>query len=176
MPKTSLIVSFIGDDRPGLVEEFSGKIAPHNANWIESRMTQLAGKFAGLFRIEADAGKMLELKQAIEELTSDKMHIMMEEISDKEKDKAEQGPVHYHKLEILGHDRVGIVREISRTLLEENINISDFISEVTTAPMSGNPLFKASVTFENMGDHGKEVLQSKLDKIATKLSIEINLV
>ena len=172
MEKTSLIVSFIGDDRPGLVEQFSKTIAEQDANWVESRMTEMCGKFAGLFRVEANPDKLIELKKAIESLSSDTMNIMTEEISGE----VDSSAVQYRKIEVVGHDQVGIVREVSRNLLEENINISDFHSEVYSAPMTGVQIFKAIVTFENIDEHDNDGLQAKLDKIAAALSLEIKLI
>ena len=42
-----LILTAIGDDRPGLVGELSAAISAHQGNWLESSMSRLAGKFAG---------------------------------------------------------------------------------------------------------------------------------
>jgi glycine cleavage system regulatory protein len=49
---TSLILTVIGADRPGLVEALAATIATHQGNWLESRMAHLAGKFAGILRLE----------------------------------------------------------------------------------------------------------------------------
>ena len=46
--QTSFIITFIGDDRPGLVEQLSAAIEQSGGNWLESRMSHLAGKFAGI--------------------------------------------------------------------------------------------------------------------------------
>ena len=46
--ETSYIVTFIGEDRPGLVEAVSAVIEQSGGNWHESRLSQLGGKFAGL--------------------------------------------------------------------------------------------------------------------------------
>jgi len=55
----SVVLTLIGDDRPGLVESVSEVLAAHGANWEQSRMASLAGKFAGiptLHRVFPDAG------------------------------------------------------------------------------------------------------------------------
>ena len=44
----SLVLTVIGDDRPGLVGQLSAAISKHNGNWLESSMSHLAGKFAGI--------------------------------------------------------------------------------------------------------------------------------
>ena len=42
-----LVLTFVGDDRPGLVNAISEKIAAFGGTWLESRSARLAGKFAG---------------------------------------------------------------------------------------------------------------------------------
>jgi len=49
---TDVVVTLLGPDRPGLVEMVAGIIAGHGGNWLESRMSRLAGKFAGILRAE----------------------------------------------------------------------------------------------------------------------------
>ena len=52
---TSLIVlTIIGEDKPGVVEWISGLVADHQANWLESRMARLSGKFAGILHVEVE--------------------------------------------------------------------------------------------------------------------------
>ena len=48
MSTTFLVLTVIGDDRPGLVEQLAAAISEHRGNWLESSMAHLAGKFAGI--------------------------------------------------------------------------------------------------------------------------------
>ena len=50
-----LVLTVIADDKPGIVEKLSSVIADHHGNWLESRMAQMAGKFAGILRISIDS-------------------------------------------------------------------------------------------------------------------------
>src|SRR5947207_13680214 len=56
-PMTDLVLTLLGPDRPGLVELVAGVIAAHGGNWLESRMSHLAGKFAGILRAELPGGR-----------------------------------------------------------------------------------------------------------------------
>ena len=51
-PTVSLILTVIGDDRPGLVERLASAISRHDGNWLESSMSHLSGKVAGIVSIE----------------------------------------------------------------------------------------------------------------------------
>ena len=63
-----LVLTVIGDDRPGLVGELSATISAHQGNWLESSMAQLAGKFAGIVEVSIDAAQADALSKALGEL------------------------------------------------------------------------------------------------------------
>ena len=46
----ALVLTVIGEDRPGLVEALADLIDRHEGSWDESRMARLAGHFAGVAR------------------------------------------------------------------------------------------------------------------------------
>ena len=49
---TPFVFTFVGADQPGLVEQLSQTVAEHGGNWLESRMSELAGQFAGIVKVE----------------------------------------------------------------------------------------------------------------------------
>jgi hypothetical protein len=61
--RTSLVLTFPGDDKPGIVEQLSERMVATGANWEESRMARLAGKFAGLLRPSVDEDRADTLRQ-----------------------------------------------------------------------------------------------------------------
>ena len=61
---TSLVLTVLGEDRPGLVEALSHIIAAHEGNWLESRMAHLAGQFAGILRASVPEGNAAALLTA----------------------------------------------------------------------------------------------------------------
>jgi len=48
---TYLVLTIIGDDRPGLVESLGQTVAKNSGNWLESSMSQVVGKYAGILRV-----------------------------------------------------------------------------------------------------------------------------
>ena len=63
-----LVLTLIGADRPGLVEAVAQTVADRGGNWLESRMIHLAGKFAGILRVEVPPGQADALARALEGL------------------------------------------------------------------------------------------------------------
>jgi glycine cleavage system regulatory protein len=79
------------------------------------------------------------------------------------------------RLEILGHDRPGIVREFSTALAMRRINVFEMRSDITSAPMSADPLFTASADIHVPADIDLDELRERLEIIADELLIEYTL-
>ena len=54
----SLVVTVIGKDRPGLVELVSAVVEEYGGDWVESRMSRLAGEFAQWVDADPDWERM----------------------------------------------------------------------------------------------------------------------
>src|SRR5436189_3912325 len=66
----SLVMTVIGQDRPGLVESVADLVASHGGNWLESRMSRLGGQFAGILRVEVQADKEQGLVSELKALSA----------------------------------------------------------------------------------------------------------
>lgn len=165
----SLVFTFLGLDRPGLVERLADVVADHQGNWLESRMTQLAGQFAGIARVTVPESEVDELSNALLSLNIEGLTINIQAgQSSPAGDKPKMC-----KLHILGNDRPGIVREVSRALKQQQINVVEMSSNITSAAMSGDALFEAHVSAEIPLGCDIDELEDSLDTIAEQLSIDI---
>src|ERR1035438_1203104 len=107
-----LVMTIIGPDRTGLVESVARVVAEHGGNWLESRMCRLGGEVAGILRIELPVAKSQTLLGALQTLQSSGLTVVVRP------DEAAAATTKGRKtrLEIVGHDRPGIVREITSAL------------------------------------------------------------
>ena len=78
-------------------------------------------------------------------------------------------------LELVGNDRPGIIKEISQALANRSVNVEDLHSEITSAPMSGEPLFKADIRLRVPADASIDDLRTALEAIAHDLIVDIDL-
>ena len=62
---TALVLTFIGDDKPGVVNAISEKIAACGGTWLESRLAHLAGEFAGILMIGISEERIGDLTAAL---------------------------------------------------------------------------------------------------------------
>jgi glycine cleavage system regulatory protein len=169
--KNSYIITFIGDDRPGLVEQLSSVIESNGGNWHESRLSQLGGKFAGLILVSlpADGGSSLEVD--LSALGASGLSVRVTATGEK------QAPVPGRDitLKVLGPDRPGIVREISRALAQRQVNVLEMDSEVISAPMSAEMIFSARIAAWIPEATDMDDLADTLDEIANQMTLEIDL-
>ena len=56
----TIILTVIGEDRPGLVSALSAPINAHGASWKRSQMSRLAGKFAGIVLVSVADDRQAE--------------------------------------------------------------------------------------------------------------------
>lgn len=169
--ETSYIITFIGDDRPGLVEQLSSVIESNRGNWHESRLSQLGGKFAGLILVSLPGESGAELEAELKGLVKSGLSVKVTPTS-------ATAAAHDGRditLTVIGPDRLGIVREISRALAERQINVVEMDSEVGSAPMSAEKMFKARIDARVPGDTDLEDLSDTLDEIANHMTLEIDL-
>ena len=66
--RTSLVLTVVGDDRPGLINTLSDTIAACDGNWTETRMASLGGKFAGILLVTVPQSKADALIGALRKL------------------------------------------------------------------------------------------------------------
>jgi glycine cleavage system regulatory protein len=179
--QTSFIVTFIGDDRPGLVEQLSAVIEKNKGNWQESRLSQLGGKFAGLILVAlpADGGPSLEADLAALAARGISVRVTpTETIADArgaQATVAASAPGRGIALSVIGPDRRGIVREIARALAQRQINVLEMTSDVQSAPMSAELIFTARIAAWIPEATNLDELRASLDEIADHMTLEIDL-
>jgi glycine cleavage system regulatory protein len=171
MVETSYVITFIGDDRPGLVEQVSSVVENNRGSWHESRLSQLGGKFAGivLVTLPADSGETLEAD--LKALSSSGLSVRVTPTTSI----SEHGDHRPITLTVMGPDRLGIVREISRTLAERQINVVEMDSHVNSAAMSAEMIFTARIDAQIPLNTDMDDLHETLDEIANHMTLEIDL-
>ena len=168
----TLVLTLIGPDRAGLVEAVADTIADHGGNWLESRMSRLAGQFAGILEVEAPEEQLSGLKTALQGLGRHGLSVITEDSEialPGEGDKA-------LSLELVGHDRPGIVREISQVLARRGVNVEELRTGRESAPMSGEALFRAWARLRLADGTDLEELRATLEAIASDLMVDLSLV
>ena len=167
---TSLVVTIIGNDRPGIVERLSEVVLGAGANWEESRMARLAGKFAGILHITVARGDAEALASALRAMTSDGLTVVVESSG-----AVAAVATRTVRLELVGNDHPGIIRDISRVLAQGQVNIEELETGVSGTPMSGEQLFRARAQLRLPNAVTTESLRERLEALAGDLMVDITL-
>jgi len=167
-----VILTLLGTDRPGLVEQVADTVARLGGNWLESRMAHLGGKFAGILRVQVPAEYLDALVAATEQLSRDDLRIVVETSPSA----PPTAPNRVVELECVGLDRPGIVRDITRVLAAAGANVEEIGTDASSAPMSGELLFRARIraVISDEADLGR--LREGLERVATDLMVELRTV
>ncbi len=166
----TLILTVIGDDRPGLVSSLSAPINAHGASWERSQMSRLEGKFAGIVLVAVADDRLEALVADLEALKDQGLQVVLERTD--QPDERESLRLH---LELLGADHPGIVAEVSACLADQGVSIEELSTDVRDAPMAGGTLFEASAELVAPPSTSTETLRSLLEKLADELMVEIKL-
>lgn len=169
MAKT-LVLTFVADDRPGIVDRLSEIVSEAGGNWLESRMAHLAEKFAGIVMIEIPAGKIAGLQKTLEILENEGFHLTVEEAK---AEAAQAGPL--YNLDLVGPDQSGILHEITHCLAEHGVSVEDMDTDIRDAPMSGGVMFYANAHIRLPKNLDAGQLQSALEALAGSLMVDITL-
>jgi len=136
-------------------------------------MAHLAGQFAGILHVTIDPQAADDLKAALEQLAGESLSVT---IARDDVAPVVPSPGLALKLDLIGQDRPGIVREISRALAARGVNVEELATECESAPWSGETLFKAQATLQAPADTDLDTLRQDLEAIAQDLMVEISLV
>ena len=168
---SSIVLTVVSDDNPGVVESLSEVIADHGGNWTESSMLSLAGKFAGILLVQVPAQRTAEFISALEALESQGLHIVVQrsDISPAPASSKE------YSIELVGQDHPGIVNEITGVLAKYAINVLELETTVQSASMSGESLFIAHANILVPAAADIEKLRSELEALANELMVDIEL-
>ena len=164
-----LILTVIGDDKPGLVGKLSAAISAHQGNWLESSMSHLAGKFAGIVKVAIAPERAEALQAALAGLSG--LRITGETAKGEKSAPAGRRL----KLSLVGHDRIGIVKEVSQVLAHHAVNVEELSTHTASAPMSAEIMFHASIDLLAGPDLDARALTAELERISNDLMVDINL-
>nr|WP_165441087.1 MULTISPECIES: ACT domain-containing protein [Pseudomonas] len=163
-----LVVTLVAPDKPGQVERIARCIAEHGGNWLESRMSRMAGQFAGILKVGVEAENYDDLIKALNGLSAHGIRMLLAESVVETTDTTRM-----ISMELVGNDRPGIVRDITRLLAGQGVNVEHLITNVSPAPMSSELLFHADAVLGVPQDLSLDDLQTALETLADDLMVEL---
>lgn len=162
-----LVLTLIGDDREGLVSALSSVVADHDGNWLESQLARLAGKFAGVALVEVPDARANAFRAAAR--TVEGLDVVVTPA-----DGGEPGDGTPVTLNLVGNDRVGIVREVTTALAGQGVTIDELHTSTRPAPMAEGMLFEAVAQLRIPAEVKIAAVREALESIAAELMVDID--
>ncbi len=140
-----LVITALGADRPGVVNDLSETILETGCSIDDSRMMVLGGEFAIILMVSGNAEaieKLEQKKEALEEKTG------LTVISKRTQPKPAAADALLYDVEIVSMDEPGIVHHVTEFFSRQNINIRSLTTDSYAAPHTGTPMFSMQLTIE----------------------------
>lgn len=160
-----LIISFISQDKPGIVDQISSVVKKHNGNWQTSSLHHLSGLFAGIIEVSSTEEDHINLITALKRLPELNLQI---EVAEHHTNIVSSKVI----LELTANDRAGIVNQISSVIHNHHGNLIKLVSNQKSAAHSGQLMFHAKINVAITEQNIDNMIEA-LENIADDLMVDI---
>lgn len=170
--KNQLLVTAVGQDRPGIVARLTEIVAHHQGNLEASRMSILGGEFALIALVTIAGTRLSALETELSALSNEGILVVCKQTQSAQ---SRQSGQTIYEISLTGADHEGIVHKVSTHLRDHAINILRADTDVINAPETGTPLFTMQASIAVPDAVTYEALQADLAKIAREQAVDIDL-
>jgi len=167
---TTLILSVVGSDRPGLTQALAKAVLSAGGNWLESHLSQLGGLYVGSVLVELDADRVEALRAAVAAVDAQGLEVRIAPAVEV------AGPAgEALELSLVGQDRPGIVHQVTGVLSDLGANIEAFGTRLSIEPHQGGPLFHLDARLRLPPGLTAAAVQDALEAISGEIMVDIAL-
>ncbi|AUB77886.1 glycine cleavage system protein R [Spiribacter sp. SSL99] len=145
MHKNYLVVSALGEDRPGLVEAVSALIRDTGCSIGDSRMSVLGGDFAMILTVE---GRWNELAKLESSLPAAGRRLDLDVQVRRTRPPQPTANVMPYSVEVVCVDHAGIVHQLGHFFASREINVRDLTTTTYAAAHTRTPMFQLQMTID----------------------------
>ena len=164
-----VVITAVGDDRTGIVNELSDEILKDGGNIEDSRMAVLGGAFTIIMLVagESDAiDKLIARVPAMEE------SLGMTIVVRKTKPRQMESSLLPYRVEVVSMDHPGIVHDVADFFADRGINIEDVSTTTHAAAHTGTPVFSMHLTIAVHADSPVAKLRHEFQDFCDDLNLD----
>ena len=159
----------MGSDRPGLTKALAEAVHGAGGNWLESHLSRLGGRYVGAVLVEIGSGNLDAFAAAIRAVDAGGLAVTLVPAGDEPPLAGE-----LLRLELVGQDRPGIVREVTAVLAGLGVNIEDFTTTIENGAWSGERLFRAAARLNVPPGATSEQVRDALEAISGEIMVDFS--
>lgn len=138
-----LVITALGQDKPGIVDKLTETVADCCCNVIDSRMSVLGGEFAVMLMVSGKWNELAKLEDALAAASEPQGLIITCKRTEPGKPATNLMP---YNIEVISIDQPGIVHELARFFSSRKINIQELNTTQYAAAHTGTPMFALQLT------------------------------
>jgi len=167
--KNYLVISALGNDRPGIVDRLSRTILDHECNIADSRMTVLGGEFAILLMVEGNWNTLTKLEDATPAIAK---RLDLTLITRRTEERSPAIVLLPYGIDVVAMDHPGIVHNLASFFSSRNINIEDMITSSYAAAHTGTPMFSVHIAVGIPSDVHIATLRDEFMEFCDSLNLD----
>jgi len=140
-----LVLSALGEDRPGIIDELARCALDSGCMILDSRMAVLGGDFALLLQVGGNWNNIAKLESQIPGLEK-RLGLVI--AARRTMDRETSDDLLPYGVEVVALDQPGIVHNLARFFSQRQINIQEMITSSYPAPHSGTAMFSVHMTVD----------------------------
>ncbi len=167
----SLVITAIGADRSGIVNELTEVLLNTGLNIEDSRMSVLGGEFAVMLLVTGDKTAVESIKQQQKSLSDSlKLNILIKPTTSDNSNNSHKYT--RYRITVEGMDNPGIVHKLARYLSQHSINIVNMQTDSSHAPHTGTPVFTVNILVDIPGEHNIEQVKNDFIILCDELNMD----
>src|SRR5210317_475127 len=133
-----LVISAIGNDRPGIVNNVSQMIVERKGNITSSRLMAMGGEFSLMLMVEGDSDIIEQIQSALPGLDSILGLTIVSKHTSGDTQTAERIPCN---INVVSMDHPGIVQKVADFFSSRDVNIEEMNTDTYPAAHTGTQMF-----------------------------------
>ena len=131
---------------------------------------RLAGKFAGVVLVRVPDESLIPLESALAKLAPSGLRVSIDRGAAAESER----PARTVQLDVVGNERLGIVRDVTQALTRLGVNIEEFASGLEGEPFTGVKMFHATARLGGPDGLKLDDLRKALERLAAEIMVDLN--
>ena len=168
----NLVISALGNDKPGIVNELSKTILDHGGNITESRMMVLGGEFAIMLLVTGNEESITEINSKLDAIGQSLGLTLISKETQEQDENKKRLP---YQVTVVSMDHPGIVHNISDFLSSRQLNIEEIETKTYPAAHTGTPMFSLEMIISVPADSSVKTLRDEFVTFCDDLNLDASL-